>query len=676
MQKQRKLVFLVFVLLIMPDVGGASIVSLPRYQGSYSVRAEEGDARSRICSPSYKYSCDGAGELNGFGESCNGLYKSCRCTSHYKWSGGKCVELACEDYHYLSRPNEAKSCVEVEPQMNMFCYECSSCDENIYKHDCKGNGYASAQEAIYKCGDKYSQCACSGAYSWSADEEKCVCNGTDVIEENNDEGQKICRLKECSDYGYLDDNEEDIYDGLVCSDKRITRQYGEGKTDVVYCYDCNCDAAYKYDCAAGSNTHILKGDGYPCKNNKYKACICDSSAYWENGSCQLNCQVKACTGFADCVDEGGNPAKCTITSYSDYSVASSINYGTTSFTKCIPERCGGGSQAYGYRATACRLPYILRNGICVNEAGCEYYGYYTTKPSESYYSCSTVSLTSGDCFDCYNRRDDCIQFFGGNVSGGFQPDGPDVDSGWVFTITNPAILPAADTFDFDYKDNSEATAAHTVFLGTDATIFGDVTIRNANLVSSIWQYVDWGVDDCKKAEFSDLMDLNGVFTVVNDKYDGFVTPEINAANMVLEGKITFLNRVYADNVVIKAGSTVKFSGGLQGLSSGTPEVRLEYGATIDFGEEESDVLKYRGLGKLCQAKVTYSTFEELQGTCPKYVTDSSYWYWKETENTANVLSCRFKWTADTYQCGVSVCNCDGTYGSANCDKVEAQFNCQ
>lgn len=675
MQKQRELVFGVFILLTMPELANASIVSLPRYQGRYIARSENSNVRSVICSQSYKYSCDGAGEISGVGMPCDDLYTACSCTSHYQWKNGKCSALSCEDYGYLSEPNTNKNCSETEAYTGMRCFDCQSCDENTFKYDCLGSAYSSAQEDKYKCGSRYSRCICSGAYSWSAAEGKCVCNGTDVIEENNDEGQKYCRVKECSDYGYLDDNEEDIYDGLVCNEKRLLRQYGEGKTDTAYCYDCYCDAAYKYDCVAGSNTHILKGDGYPCKNNKYKACICDGSAYWENGSCQLSCQIKSCTGSADCLDEKGNPAKCTISSYTDYVSPSSIRYGITSFTKCVPESCSGSAQVYGYRATACQIPYVLRNGICVNEASCEYYGYYTTKPTERYYSCSTVSLTSGDCFDCYNRRDDCIEFFGGNVSGGFQPDGPDVDSGWVFTIINPTTLPTADTFDFDYKDGSEATAGHTVFLGTEATIFGDVTIRNADLVSPIWQYVDWGVDDCKEAEFSDLMDLNGTFTVINDKYNGFVTPEINAVDMVLEGNVTFLNRVYADNIVVKAGSTVRFSGGLQASSSGTPEVRLEYGATIDFGDV-SDVLEYRGLGRSCQAKVIYSTFEEVQGVCPKYATDSSYWYWKETENTVNVSSCSFKRTADTYQCGVSVCNCDGTYGSANCDKVEDKFSCQ
>lgn len=683
MQKHKIYFFLAVLLWTLPNISQAAIFFLPHYQeGEFlSKRAVETKGRDKVCPSSYKYSCDGAGEISGQGKPCGELYKSCMCTSSYQWSNGKCRELTCEDYHYLDlgKTNPEKHCEEVEVFIGLTCLNCTDCDTNIYKYDCSGRGFSSTQSDTYKCGKKYSQCVCSGLSSWDAKQEKCVCTGEDLIEENDVEGQKTCRLKKCDDYGYASDNEEDIYEGLICAEKKVVQRYGDGKASTAYCYDCQCDNAYKYDCQTSSSTHITKGDGYACKNGKYKACICDDLTYWSNGACVLKdsgCNVKTCTEESSCVDENGNAAPCTYTHYDNYSTASKIGEGIDTFNKCLPRTCGGPNLMYGYRATSCHEPYELINGMCSNKGTCEYYGYYTTQPTQSYYSCSKVALSIGDCFDCYNVRNSCIEFFGGNVNGGLQTDGPDVDNGWTFTITNASTVPAADTFDFDYKDSPNGTGIHSVILATDETIFGDIIIRNANLISPVWQYVDSGLEDCKSADFSDMMDLNGTFTVINDKTSGFITPEINASSLVLEGNVTFLNRVYADKITIKEGSSVKFYGGLGSSgATGVPEIHLDYRASIDFNGS-SDVMSYLGRSKSCQGKVIYSTFEELEGVCPNNAKDPRYWYWKETENTVNISSCSFSRTAGSYQCGISECYCDGTYGSTYCDRVATRFPCQ
>ena len=100
----------------------------------------------------YDKDCTGAGE-SGSGETCNGKYKTCTCSSPYTWSGSTCT--------------------------------CPS----TYKYTCSGAGYSGGSGAA--CGGKYTKCNCSSGYEWKngscqkqvlngAQGELYYCNGTVV----------------------------------------------------------------------------------------------------------------------------------------------------------------------------------------------------------------------------------------------------------------------------------------------------------------------------------------------------------------------------------------------------------------------------------------------------------------------------------------------------------------
>ena len=87
-------------------------------------------SESEVCSKyGFKYICTGTGYASGVGESCEGKYTSCTCSSPYTWSGGAC-----------------------------------SCP-STYKYTCSGTGYAGGSGT--SCGGKYTSCSCSSEYVWS-----------------------------------------------------------------------------------------------------------------------------------------------------------------------------------------------------------------------------------------------------------------------------------------------------------------------------------------------------------------------------------------------------------------------------------------------------------------------------------------------------------------------------
>ena len=75
----------------------------------------------------YDKDCTGAGE-SGSGETCNGKYKTCTCSSPYTWSGSTCT--------------------------------CPS----TYKYTCSGAGYSGGSGAA--CNGKYTSCICASGYEW------------------------------------------------------------------------------------------------------------------------------------------------------------------------------------------------------------------------------------------------------------------------------------------------------------------------------------------------------------------------------------------------------------------------------------------------------------------------------------------------------------------------------
>ena len=87
----------------------------------------------------YDKDCTGAGE-SGSGETCNGKYQSCSCSSPYTWNGTACI--------------------------------CPS----TYKYTCSGTGYSSGSGSA--CGGKYTACTCTSGYEWKDGScQKQVLNG-------------------------------------------------------------------------------------------------------------------------------------------------------------------------------------------------------------------------------------------------------------------------------------------------------------------------------------------------------------------------------------------------------------------------------------------------------------------------------------------------------------------
>ena len=89
------------------------------------------------------YGCTGTGYAGGAGQTCNGQYQSCSCSSPYTWNGTACT--------------------------------CPS----TYKYTCSGTGYAGGSGTA--CGGKYAACTCVSGYEWKdgSCQKKEVINGPD-----------------------------------------------------------------------------------------------------------------------------------------------------------------------------------------------------------------------------------------------------------------------------------------------------------------------------------------------------------------------------------------------------------------------------------------------------------------------------------------------------------------
>ena len=74
------------------------------------------------------YGCTGTGYAGGVGETCNGQYQSCSCSSPYTWNGTACT-----------------------------------CPSN-YTYTCSGTGYSGGSGS--SCGGKYTACTCASGYEW------------------------------------------------------------------------------------------------------------------------------------------------------------------------------------------------------------------------------------------------------------------------------------------------------------------------------------------------------------------------------------------------------------------------------------------------------------------------------------------------------------------------------
>ena len=88
----------------------------------------------------FRYTCTSTGYASGGGETCNGKYSYCNCSSPYTWSNGACT-----------------------------------CD-SIYQYTCSGTGYSGGSGTA--CGGKYTACTCTSGYEWKDGScQKQVLNG-------------------------------------------------------------------------------------------------------------------------------------------------------------------------------------------------------------------------------------------------------------------------------------------------------------------------------------------------------------------------------------------------------------------------------------------------------------------------------------------------------------------
>ncbi len=357
--------FVVTAVIFSFSYAQAALYFLPRYQGSYGLRSQDG-GRDGVCSSSYQYKCTGTGYSGGKGTSCGGKYQSCICSSDYKWSGGKCISKTCSDYGYLASKDATKSCTEKTPRTGLTCYSCTGCDTSIYKYSCSGSLNATTQSGT-ACNSLYDKCSCVTNATWNATSGKCECKTDYKVSGTS------CVLKTCSDYGYL-----------ASSDSTKSCTSKTPRTGLT-CYSCtDCDSSYKYNCSSISNAS--GGDGSSC-GGKYQKCKCGSGYYWNNGSCSKSCTSLNCNSGSNCKDENGKAAACTM--------AGSVLEGVETYSSCASTNCDSEGYKSGYRATKCKTDkygWTLTDGLCPCKAGDDYK--YTSS------DCANASCSLG-CNDKY-----------------------------------------------------------------------------------------------------------------------------------------------------------------------------------------------------------------------------------------------------------------------------------
>ncbi len=372
MQKRKIIsLFLIATVLSYSTFAEAALQFLPRYQGGYGSRTQQG-GKDKVCSSSYKYACSGTGYAGGIGTSCNDLYTSCSCSANYKWSGGSCVLKSCSDYGCSASKDNTKSCEENTPRSGLTCYVCTACDGSTYKYACSGGLNASTQGTTNKCGTNYSKCECVANASWNSSSGKCECCS------DYKAGTTSCTLKTCEDYGYSATED---------TTKNCTKQTPRSG---LTCWSCSACTGTLYDCS--SITNASGGSGTAC-GGKYPQCTCKSGYFWDNGTCTLSCTPLNCNAGTNCKDENGIAAACTM--------AGSVLDGVATFSSCSSANCNSEGYKAGYRATACNTDksgWTLSNGLCCCTADANIYKYAQS-------DCTNASCSLG-CNDKY-KFDDC-----------------------------------------------------------------------------------------------------------------------------------------------------------------------------------------------------------------------------------------------------------------------------
>ncbi len=410
MQKHY-LIFLFSFLLIfsVSEATLAAIISLPRYQGSvahkYTDRKESG-GKDKV-----EITCTSrGGYAKGANQTCTGLfmvsgltcYKSCSCNNGYKANAttGGCDAKTCSDYGLKSSPEETKSCPQVSKAPNLTCYECEACDTSVYKYTCSGTGHAASQTGT-ACNKLYNECKCATNYRWDSTNGKCVCDGNYIADSSG-----VCSLKTCKDYNsfYLTKEEKEALSDVEC-------EQVSGLRNGLECWSCTaCDSSYKYDCSSIANNN--GGDGTAC-GGKYAKCKCKDLYDWnsDNGTCELGCTAKSCTGETSC-----KGIKCTV--FSSMEITSSMQIGvgvaTDGYKACKVENCSDTAYLHGYVVTACKTD---KDGWSINsgKTNCECaYSSNDTVYKYAQSDCANASCSLG-CNDKYKFNTCNSNYFAVNI---------------------------------------------------------------------------------------------------------------------------------------------------------------------------------------------------------------------------------------------------------------------
>ena len=152
-----------------------------------------GKYQSCACSSSYKYTCTGTGYSGGSGSACGGKYTKCNCKSPYTWTSGACkcpstYKYTCSGTGYSGGSGTA--CAGKYTKCNCsnnYAWNGSNCVLSCsadYQYSCSGTGYSGGSGSV--CGGKYTKCNCASGYEWKngvclllngAYDELYYCNG-------------------------------------------------------------------------------------------------------------------------------------------------------------------------------------------------------------------------------------------------------------------------------------------------------------------------------------------------------------------------------------------------------------------------------------------------------------------------------------------------------------------
>jgi len=200
---------------------------------------------SACCEDTYKYTCKGTGYAKGSGTACGGKYKSCNCSTQYKWSSGTCKYCG-SSYKYACTSGSnvtggsgtacggrytACTCGSGYEWKNGTCE--SSCGSS-YIYICSGTGYNGGNGT--SCNGRYDSCSCKWGYKW--DGSACVespCAGVTGVSSAFCDAMCAKVTNNCDNYTMLTKSEAEAR----CVAE--LEEYGCSPDNVSFMYQCGSD---------------------------------------------------------------------------------------------------------------------------------------------------------------------------------------------------------------------------------------------------------------------------------------------------------------------------------------------------------------------------------------------------------------------------------------------------